>query len=117
LQKNHIGCIDLHRARELFGQIVECNELANDKYIDMLTSMKRFYKNGFSVTGVSDAKMVLLIDAGIIYMNPESLKSIGVIIDIIVGKIDPSDWGQFYHLYACVQIITGLIVRTTNNFK
>lgn len=38
--------------------------------------MKRFYKNGFSVTGVSDAKMVLLIDAGIIYMNPVSLKSI-----------------------------------------
>ena len=65
---------DLHS--ELFRQIVKCKDLRNDNYIDMLTSMNRSYQRSFSVTGIPDDKMELLIDAGIIYMAADILKSV-----------------------------------------
>lgn len=61
---------------ELFGQIVTCKDLSNDKYTQLLTSMGRHYKKGFGVIGVPDDKMQILIDSGIIFMGPESLKAI-----------------------------------------
>lgn len=61
---------------ELFNQIVKCKNLNNDKYIDMLTSMNRSYQRRFEITGIPDDKMELLIDAGIIYMTADILKSI-----------------------------------------
>ena len=63
-------CIDL------FEQIIVCKELANEKYIQMLTSMGRQYINGFSVSGIPEDKLLLVIDAGIIRMSQDSLKFI-----------------------------------------
>lgn len=60
----------------LFEQIVESKGIRNDKYIQILASMNRHYAKNFSITGVPDDKMLLLIENGIIRMATESLKSI-----------------------------------------
>ena len=62
--------------KDLFGQIVVCTELANEQYIDMLTSLEFQYIKGFSIADIPNDKLLLLIDAGIIRMSQDALKFI-----------------------------------------
>lgn len=63
---------------KFFQQIVERKEINNEQYIQILASMNRQYEyaKGFSVTGVPDDKMLLLIENRIIHMGVETLESI-----------------------------------------
>ena len=57
---------------ELFGKIVKCNELKDEQYEHALVSLHRIY-NKFSIEGVEDSKMLILIDNRIVQMNVENL--------------------------------------------
>lgn len=64
---------DTTSCQKLFKQIISCKELNNEKYMQLLRSMKLNYGDDFNITGIPNDKMILLIDAKIIQMTAVSL--------------------------------------------
>ena len=57
---------------EFFNDIVTCNTLSNEKYNNILESLNRCYKS-FSKPGISEEKVLLLIELEIIQMTDSTL--------------------------------------------
>ena len=57
-----------------FNAVVSRDKLNDNHYRKILSTIKRFYTNGFNVPGLSDAKLDILIDLGIIPVQKDSLK-------------------------------------------
>ncbi|MDL2252789.1 hypothetical protein LJC49_01785 [Ruminococcaceae bacterium OttesenSCG-928-I18] len=66
---------DKETAEKLFDSAVICNELSDDKYKEIVTSFGFTYDN-FAVQGISDDKVLILIDQSIISMTADSLQFI-----------------------------------------
>jgi hypothetical protein len=60
-------------AEKFFDSSIECNELINSKYKEIVASLKVSFEN-FNIEGVSDEKIRILIDEKIVIMNPETLE-------------------------------------------
>lgn len=56
-----------------FNAVVKCEAIKDIPYRQILNSMNRYY-TFFGIKGISDGKVEILIDIGIIRMNKESLK-------------------------------------------
>lgn len=61
---------------KMFNQIVETTQIDNVHYIQMLTSLKRYYGRGFGFEDIPDEKMKLMFDYDIIRMTEDNLKDI-----------------------------------------
>lgn len=59
----------------LFGAVIVCNELLNNKYQEIITALGYPLEN-FDMENISDEKLKILIDANIIHMTAESLEFI-----------------------------------------
>ncbi|RED55687.1 hypothetical protein [Cohnella lupini] len=66
---------NIDEAEELFDATIVCNELSNNRYREILSSLE-FNYNSFNVLGISDEKFQVVIEEEIIKMNLESLKFI-----------------------------------------
>jgi hypothetical protein len=60
------------KAEEFFDAVIVCNELSNQKYIEILTSLKFHYQE-FDVDSITDEKLHILVDERIVRMNLDSL--------------------------------------------
>lgn len=60
----------------LFTLFVCCNELRNSKYVNILVSLHRVYKNGFSIEQLTSDKINILIENKIIYMSKNGIDNI-----------------------------------------
>lgn len=58
---------------DLFKEVVICDLIVNSKYKQILTSLRLHY-NKFDIRNISDDKMNILIDTGIIKMSADNLK-------------------------------------------
>ena len=58
---------------KLFDSVIICNDINNSKYKQILVSLKFTYDN-FDIVEISDEKITILIDAGIIRMTVGNLK-------------------------------------------
>lgn len=58
---------------KFFVSVLKCNELNNDHYRHILRTLHRFYKKGFALDGVTDDKILILVDIGIIPMHKNTL--------------------------------------------
>ena len=58
--------------RDFFVQLIRCNEVLDSIYTQIITSLG-FHYNEFSISGIDDSKMRILIDNGIIRMSPNTL--------------------------------------------
>lgn len=56
----------------LFNKMVKCNDLANAQYAQMVVTLG-FHYGKFSIPGIQESKMIILIDNKIIKMNVETL--------------------------------------------
>lgn len=74
---------DEHKG-ELFGKIVKCNELKDEQYESALVSLNRIY-NKFSIEGVEDSKMLILIDNRIVRMNIENLAYLRALYNTVLS--------------------------------
>ena len=59
-----------------FSDVMACNDIRTDKYIEILKSCGFYHSNGFAITGIADEKMELLIDKNLVRLSEESLKFI-----------------------------------------
>ncbi|MBS4203671.1 hypothetical protein [Lederbergia citrea] len=67
--KNNYGS---EKAEKFFDASIVSNSLSNLKYIEILTSLDFSY-NHFDISGISDEKLRILIDEGIVPMNLDNL--------------------------------------------
>lgn len=72
--EKHTGFTDKQRD-ELWDQVIICNELDDDKYAQILTTLD-FYYDDFSLQGIANSKMSILIDKNIIRMAVDTLSFI-----------------------------------------
>lgn len=73
---NKLESYDEDSKSNLFVSMLKAYSIKNNKYRQILTSMNRVYKNGFSIDDVPEDKMSILIEEEIIKLCVESLKSI-----------------------------------------
>jgi hypothetical protein len=73
----------------LFVSMLKAYSIKNNKYRQILTSMNRAYKNGFSIDDVPEDKMSILIEEEIIKLCVESLT--------FIRKNYPENIYQFIH--------------------
>lgn len=59
-----------------FSDVMACNEIRTDKYIEILKSCGFYYSDGFTIAEIADEKMKLLIDKNLVRFSEESLKFI-----------------------------------------
>lgn len=57
---------------KLFNAVIVCNDLNDDRYSCFIKTLRRYYAH-FSIEGISDSKVKILIDLKTIKMNSESL--------------------------------------------
>lgn len=57
----------------LFDSVIKCNDISTLKYKQILDSLG-FRYNNFNIEGISDDKIIVLIDTGIIRMTADSLE-------------------------------------------
>ena len=60
-------------ASKLFNAVVICNSLSNNKYKEIIISFKFIYPATFNIPGISDDKLMILIEHNIIPMAVASL--------------------------------------------
>lgn len=65
-----------NKGGEWFSDVMACNDIQTDKYIEILKSCGFYHSNGFAITGIADKKMELLIDKNLVRLSEESLKFI-----------------------------------------
>lgn len=65
-----------NKGGEWFSDVMACNDIRTDKYIEILKSCGFYHSNGFAITGIADEKMELLIDKNLVRLSEESLKFI-----------------------------------------
>lgn len=58
---------------QFFISVLRCNELVNKHYRNILKTLHRVYNNGFNIKDISDDKIAILIDIGVISMHKDSL--------------------------------------------
>ena len=58
---------------KFFVAVLQCNELANNHYHHIIKTLNRNYNNGFNVSGISNDKIIVLIEIDIIPMHINSL--------------------------------------------
>ena len=63
---------------ELFVACLKAYSLSDEQYQDILLSMHRVYNNGFSIEGVPNNKMNILIDNNVIKMSKSALESLRI---------------------------------------
>lgn len=63
------------KAGDFFDAAIICNELSNQKYIEILISLN-FYYEAFNVEGIAGDKLRIIIDEGIVRMNLDTLQFI-----------------------------------------
>lgn len=63
------------KAESFFDAAIVCNELSNQKYIEILTSLD-FYYEAFNVVGITGDKLRITIDERIVRMNLDTLRFI-----------------------------------------
>ncbi|MGL5954842.1 MAG: hypothetical protein ACRCZ3_17260 [Providencia rustigianii] len=70
--------IDIEDEQEgkLFGAIIICNDLLNDKYEKLICSLNSIYESSFGINGIVGDKFKILVDKKIIPMSVDSLKFI-----------------------------------------
>lgn len=56
-----------------FVAVLQCNEISNFHYRQILKTLNRAYNNDFSVEGISDEKILILIEIDVIPMDTDSL--------------------------------------------
>lgn len=66
---------DEDNKEKLFGSVIICNDIDNLKYRQILVSLN-FIHDKFDITEISDDKITILIDTGIIRMTADNLKFI-----------------------------------------
>ncbi|MDR0813708.1 MAG: hypothetical protein LBO63_06900 [Oscillospiraceae bacterium] len=59
--------------RELFNAVIKCNDLDNAYYSQILKSLDFSYSNSFDIEDISDDKVLILVDIGVIRMATDSL--------------------------------------------
>ena len=64
---------DEDNKEKLFGSVIICNDIDNLKYRQILVSLN-FIHDKFDITEISDDKITILIDTGIIRMTADNLK-------------------------------------------
>lgn len=65
--------LSAEQINSLSNKIVACDELLDEQYGSILTSLKYHYDN-FDISGVQDSKIIILIQDGIIDMNSDNLR-------------------------------------------
>lgn len=73
---NKLESFDEDSKINLFVSMLKAYSIENNKYRQILTSMNRVYKNGFSIDDVPEDKMSILIEEEIIKLRVESLNFI-----------------------------------------
>ena len=58
---------------KFFSAVVRCEEINNEHYRQILSSLNRVYSDSFAVKGIPDDKVLILIDIGIIKMYQNTL--------------------------------------------
>ncbi|MBJ9293279.1 hypothetical protein GHT40_03085 [Citrobacter werkmanii] len=58
---------------KFFDKIIVCEQISNNKYLEILTSLD-FYYDSFDIPGLQDSKLKVLIDINIIRMTPLNLE-------------------------------------------
>lgn len=61
------------QSSSLFNSIVTCNEIFDNQYESILTSLNRYYK-AFSLPNINESKVDILILNKIVRMNPDTLE-------------------------------------------
>lgn len=64
--------LSAEQIESLSNEIVACNEILDEQYGSILTSLKCHYDN-FNISDVQESKIIILIQAGIIDMNSDNL--------------------------------------------
>lgn len=63
------------KAEKFFNVSIICNEISNQKYREIITSLEVSY-DPFEIAGISESKIQILIDEKVICMNSKSLRFI-----------------------------------------
>ncbi|WP_346938459.1 hypothetical protein [uncultured Clostridium sp.] len=63
------------RSEPLFDETIICDELANQKYKEIVCTLDFYYEN-FNVPNISDEKLRILVDKNILHMTPQNLQYI-----------------------------------------
>ncbi len=58
---------------KFFDKIIVCEQISNNKYLEILTSLD-FYYDSFDISGLQDSKLKVLIDINIVRMTPLNLE-------------------------------------------
>lgn len=74
----NFATIDIEEGQKskLFSAIVACNDLSNDKYGELVCSLKYVYNKYFGVSNIADDKFKILVDKNVIRMNSVPLSFI-----------------------------------------